>query len=146
VFNRSLVRIAFSAAVVLVLVAVPTALAGKGGKPGGNGGGGSNGTSTVSLVLMDGATQAEHGNRVTFDVSTTATDRPFVGLRCWQGSNFVYDGYVGFFPTYMFEPWLTLGSPYWVAGLETNCTARLFYYNKRGAQIVLTTISFPVAP
>ena len=59
---------------------------------------------------MDGATQAAHNGRVTFNVSTTATDRPFVGLRCWQGTNFVYDGYVGYFPGAMFDPWFTLDS------------------------------------
>jgi hypothetical protein len=99
-------------------------------------------------VLLDSTDgQAHHGQRVTFDVSTTATDRPFVGLRCWQGANWVYDGYVGFFPTYMFDPWLTLGNAnYWAADVEASCTARLFYYDKRGNQKVLATLDFPVYP
>lgn len=54
-------------------------------------------TSSLSLVLMDGATQAAHYGRITFDVSTTATDVPEVGLRCYQGSNWVFDAYVGYF-------------------------------------------------
>jgi hypothetical protein len=133
-------------AALIALVVAPTALAGKGGgKPGG--GGKNSGGGSLSLVLLDSADAVpNHGEKVTFDVSTTTTDRPFVGLRCWQGLNFVYDGYVGFFPTYMFDPWLTLGSPYWVAGVETSCTARLFYYDSRGNQNVLATLTFAVAP
>jgi hypothetical protein len=144
--SRHVVRIALIAAVAALALA-PTALAGKGGggKPGGGGGGGG-GSSSFSLVLMDGATQAAHYGRVTFTVSTTATDRPFVGLRCWQGTNFVYDGYVGYFPGAMFDPWFTLDSPYWADGVQASCTARLFYYDRRGNQNVLLEQSFPVAP
>jgi hypothetical protein len=134
-------RIAATVLLGLVLLLAPAALAGKGGK-----GAGTTTTSSLRLVLMDGATQAAHGGRVTFDVSTTATDRPFVGLRCWQGTNWVYDGYVGYFPGALFDPWFTLGSPYWADGVEASCTARLFYYDRRGTQKVLTTMSFPVAP
>ena len=119
-----------------VLALVPAASA---GKPAAGGGG------TLRLVLMDGATQAAHDGRVTFEVSTTATDRPFVGLRCWQGSNWVSDGYVGYFPGAMFDPWFTLDSPYWADGVAASCTARLFYYDRRGNQKVLATMSFPVA-
>ena len=94
---------------------------------------------------MDGATQAAHNGRVTFNVSTTATDRPFVGLRCWQGTNFVYDGYVGYFPGAMFDPWFTLDSESWADGASASCTARLFYYDRRGNQNVLMQQSFPVS-
>ena len=144
--RRAALRIALVVASLVVLVAVPAALAGKGKPGGGGGGGGGSTTSSLSLVLMDGATEARNGGRVTFAVSTTATDRPFVGLRCWQGTSFVYDGYVGYFPSYMFDPWFTLGSPYWVADQAASCTARLFRYDSRGRQIVLATTSFPVAP
>jgi hypothetical protein len=123
--------------VALVLALVPTAFA---GKPGGGG------SSSLSLVLMDGATQAAHNGRITFNVSTTATDRPFVGLRCWQGTTWIYDAYVGYFPDAMFDPWFTLGSASWADGIAANCTARLFYYDRRGNQKLLTTMSFPVAP
>ncbi len=126
------------------LLVAPTALAGKGGKPG-TGGGGTTTGSTVSLVLLDGATEPKYGGRITFSASTSA-ERPFVGVRCYQGTNFVYDGYVGLFADYMFDPWLTLGSDYWAAGVAANCTARLFYYGKRGNQVVLATTTFAVAP
>ena len=146
--SRHVVRIALIAAVAALAIA-PAALAGKGGgggKPPGGGGAGGGGSSSFSLVLMDGATQAAHNGRVTFNVSTTATDRPFVGLRCYQGTNFVYDGYVGYFPGAMFDPWFTLDSPSWADGVSASCTARLFYYDRRGNQNVLMEQSFPVAP
>jgi len=128
-------------ALALALALAPAAFAGKnGGKPSGSGG------SSLSLVLMDGATQAAHYGRITFDVKTTATAKPQVGLRCYQGSSFVYDGYVGYWPDYMFDPWFTLHSNYWVDGVWATCDARLFYNDRRGRQIVLATTSFPVAP
>lgn len=132
---------------VTALSATP-AFAGKGGqnRSGTNGGGGK-ASGTLSLVLLDSVDgQAYQYDRVTFDVSTSATDRPFVGVRCWQGANWVYDGYVGFFPTYMFEPWLEMDSPYWSAGESADCTARLFYYDKRGREKLLATLDYPVAP
>ena len=136
-------RIAVTVLLGLVVLLAPAALAGKGGK--GPGGGGTT-TSYVGLLPMDGATQAVHNGRVTFEVRTTATDRPFVGLRCWQGTAWVLDGYIGFFPGAMFDPWLTLDSPYWADGVVATCTARLFYYDRRGNQKVLTTLDFSVAP
>ena len=131
---------------VLVLVAVPAALAGKGGgKPSGGGGSGGGGSS-LTLVVMDGATQPTHGGRITFTVSTSATSTPEVGLRCYQGSEWVYDNYVGYFPAYMFDQWFTLDSGYWVAGVPATCDARLFYRDRRGRENVLATTSFNVAP
>lgn len=133
-------KLLLSVAIVtmVAIVAGPATAGGKGKGP-------TRGSGTLSLVLMDGATEAHHNGRITFDVSAT-TDRPFVGVRCWQGSDFVYDGYVGYFPEYMFDPWFTLGSPYWRDGETASCTARLFYFNKRGGENVLATMSFPVAP
>jgi hypothetical protein len=139
--SRRIAHAAQIGAVVLALALVPAALAAKGG-----GGNTTSGGGSMTLVLMDGATQAAHYGRVTFDVSTTATTKPQVGLRCSQGSNWVYDGYVGYWPGYMFDPWFTLDSGYWVDGVPATCDARLFYNDRRGRQIVLATMSFPVAP
>jgi hypothetical protein len=83
---------------------------------------------------------------VTFDVTTTVTDRPFIQLMCWQGSTGVYNNSTGDFDTYMFDPWLTLDSSYWTAGIEASCTARVYHYNRRGQQIDLTSMDFGVAP
>jgi hypothetical protein len=132
-------------ALVLALVLTPLAFAGKGGGGKPSGGGTSSGSS-LSLVLMDGATQAAHYGRITFTASTTATAKPQVGLRCFQGSDWVYDSYIGLWSTYMFDPWFTLDSGYWVDGVPATCDARLFYNDSRGRQIVLATMSFPVAP
>jgi hypothetical protein len=141
--NRRIADAAPLVVLVLAFVLVPLAFAAKGG--GGKPGGGS-GSSSFSLVLMDRATEAAHDGRITFDVSTTATDVPEVGLRCYQGSEWVFDAYVGYFPGYLFDPWFTLDSNYWADGVEATCNARLFYYDRRGREVVLRTMSFPVAP
>ena len=142
--RRSLLAGTISAA-LLVGLASGTTLAGKGGGKGG--GGQTSGSGTISLVVLDGTDGlANHRERVGFDMATSATDRPFVGVRCWQGANWVLDGYTGYFETYMYDPWVTLDSPYWTAGVEADCTARLFYYDKRGNQKVLATLDFPALP
>jgi hypothetical protein len=140
-------RVAQVATILALVVALlaPAAVAAKGSGAKGKPGGGSS-ISSFSLVLMDGATEAAHNGRITFDVSTTATDVPEVGLRCYQGSNWVFDAYVGYFPSYMFDPWFTLDSGYWVDGVAAICNARLFYFDRRGREIVLETMTFPAAP
>lgn len=112
---------------------------GNGGKP--------NSGATLSPVVLDGTdTVPNHTERVTFEVATTATDRPFVSLSCWQGSTGVYGKTIGIFPTYLFDPWFTLDSSYWTPGVEASCTARAFYVDKRGNQHDLTSMVVVVAP
>jgi len=136
-------RIALVAAVVAALAVTPAALAGKGG--GGSGSGGTTtGTSTLSVVNLYGATEPHYNGFITFNVSTTQTDRPYVGLRCYQGSTWVYDGYVGYFPTYMFAQEFQLASQTWVGG-AADCTARLFSYTSRGRETLYKTMTFTVA-
>lgn len=123
-----------------------TTLAAAGGR-GDGGGGGKPAGGTIEHYLLDGGDAvAHHTERVAFNVTTAATDRPFVGVRCWQGATWVLDGYTGYFPTYMFEPWVTLDSSYWTPDQAANCTARLFYYDKRGNQKVLATVDFAALP
>jgi len=125
--------------VVGLVAGTAFAAKGGGGKPSGGG--------TIAVVVLDGDDAVpNYRERAAFDVATTATDRPFVGLRCYQGSNSVLDGYTGYFETYMFDPWITLGSPIWNAATSAECTARLFHYDKRGNQKVLATTSFTVYP
>jgi hypothetical protein len=104
-------------------------------------------SSTLALVLLDGGDgTANRGERAAFNVSTTATTRPFVGVRCYQSGNFVLDGYTGYFDSYIYDPWVTLDSPYWDASAPADCTARLFYYDKRGNQKVIATLGFTAQP
>lgn len=114
------------------------------GKPSANGGQTSG--ATLTLVVLDEDGVANHGNNVTFRAQQSATNRPFVGVRCYQGTTWVLDGYVGLFDDYMFDPWVTLSSSYWTAGQDASCTARLFYFDRRGNEKILATKTFPVLP
>ena len=113
--------------------------------------GGANNSSSLQLIVLSAAratadvsASPSHGDEVTFDVKTSV-DRPFVGLRCWQGDAFVYDAYVGYFPGYYDPtPSFTLDSGYWAAGQDATCTARLINWNRQGREDVLATTSFAV--
>jgi hypothetical protein len=147
--SHTLMALAEASLIALLVVGLiaGTAFAGKGGGKPGGGGKPSGGSGTVTWYMMDGGdTTANYEERIAFNVQTTATDRPFVGLRCFQGTDFVLDGYTGYFPQYIYDPWITLGSPYWDASLPADCTARLFYYNSRGGQVVLAMTSFVAQP
>src|SRR3990172_8955465 len=135
--------IAFVMAAVLVLGIAGSALAsGKGG--GGRG--------TLTLVLMSEPTLAEstssvephYGDDITFEVSTTATDQPFVNVRCYQGTAFVYDGWAGFYPGAWGGQTFPLSSMYWTGG-EADCTARLVMWGSNGRERTLATMDFNVA-
>ena len=145
--TRRLLGAATEASLIVLLVfglIAGTSLAAAGGK---GVGGGKPAGGTIQHYVLDGADAvANHTERVAFNVATTATDRPFVGVRCWQGSAWVLDRYTGYFSTYMFEPWVTLDSSYWTPDQPANCIARLFYYDKRGNQKVLATVDFTALP
>ena len=129
---------------IVGLFAVP-ALAGKGGNGGGGkpGGGDTGGNGTISLVVMDGATEAHFGARVTFEVATTATPYPYVHLMCYQGGSLVAEGRTGFFPTAIGDEWFYLGpTPNWQGG-AADCTANLEKYSRKGWAVLAST-SFPV--
>jgi hypothetical protein len=120
---------------------------GGGGKPGGGattGGGTLTGPVMVADADADGA--VSYLDDITFNVSTSATAYPQVGLRCYQGTTFVYDAYVGYWATYQWDRFFRLESGYWNPNLAANCTARLFYNDSRGRQHVLATLDFGVAP
>ena len=110
------------------------------GKPSG-GGGTVSGPVMVADLNADGA--PNRLDDITFTVSSTAS-APFVGLRCWQGSTWVYDAYVGYFPSYIGDRFFRLQSDYWVAGVAASCTARLFYNDSRGREHIQNTLTFPV--
>jgi hypothetical protein len=127
---------------VVGLIVLP-ALAAKGG----NGGGGkASGTGTISLVVMDSTDGLAHfGQRVTFDISTTATDSPFVQVRCSQAGTLVYQDTQGFFPNALGDQWFRLGpTPLWQSG-AADCTGDLVKYTRKGWQHLAST-SFHVEP
>ena len=132
------------ALVVLTLVITP-ALAAKGGN-GASGKPGGAGTSSLALVMVDPSDPgANHGDVISFGVSTTATDRPFVSVNCYQGTAWVYTASVGFFPSYPWSQTFTLASAAWTAG-GADCVARL-YSSKDGTRTTtLATMTFVVAP
>jgi hypothetical protein len=102
--------------------------------------------SGLSLILVNsGDAQANWGETVTFDVSTNATNYPFVALNCYKNTTRVLSGSAGFFPSY---PWpstqdFTLRSNVWTGG-AADCTATLYSVDG-GNQTVLGTLDFPVS-
>ena len=60
------------------------------------------------MVTDANGTGPSWGDQVTFNVSTTATDRPTVRLHCYQNGNLVYTFSAGFFAGY---PWTTVLRP-----------------------------------
>jgi hypothetical protein len=132
-------RIAATVLLGLVLLLAPAAFAGKGGS-GKPGGGSTGGSSSLSLVVLNGATEPHHGGLVTFNVSTTATSRPYVQLRCTQNGAQVYTFQAGFFPEYLWTKEYTLSSQSWTGG-GANCTASLVSSDGRRTT-TLATLSF----
>ena len=120
-----------------------TAFAARGG--GGKAGGSTGGSGTIALSLMDGATVATYGARVTFTISTTATAYPYVHLMCSQGGTLVLESRVGFFPTALGDEWFYLGpTPAWQGG-AADCTANLEKSTSRGGWSVLGSTGFSVS-
>lgn len=140
------------AAILLVLsLAVPTfALVpasgvaarggGGGGKPGGGGG-------TIDLVLLNSTDGVpNYGEKVTFNVSTSATSYPWVTLKCTQGDSLVYQASKGIFPTSLGQEF-TLGPTGNWRGGEADCTATLENwdsYSKNGRITPLGSMTFHV--
>jgi hypothetical protein len=143
--NAPRFRIALIACIALVAV-VPTALA---GKPGGGGQGGSGPTSSSSItgpvmvVDNNGDGLPNWNDQVTFNVSTTATNRPYVVLNCYQSGTWVSTANAGFFPEYPWAPDFTLASGGWMSG-AADCTATLYMFTSNGKTKNLTSMSFHV--
>ena len=114
-----------------------------------NGGGPVKSSSSISLVMVNsaGATPAaasspSYGDSVTFDVSTTATQYPYVNLLCYQNGVLVAEGWAGFFEGALGNRTFALYSPQWTGG-EANCTAWLDM-NSHGRWKQLASTSFHV--
>jgi hypothetical protein len=131
-------------ATLVVGLVAGTAFAAKGGGQGKPSAGGSTGGGTISLALMDGATEAHFAARVTFTVSTTATPYPYVHLMCRQNGTLVAEGRQGFFPTALGNEWFVLGpTPAWQSG-AADCTANLEKSTSKGWSVLASTPSFHV--
>jgi hypothetical protein len=123
----------------LCLAFAPVALAGKAG-PGGKPPRG--GTATISLVLLNSTDGLAHyGQTVTFNVSTTATDQPWVNVKCYQGRTLVAEGWNGYFDGSLTGRNFGLASPQWTSG-AADCTA----YVTTPQWAVLGSTSFHVYP
>ena len=120
--------LALGAAMALCLTFSPSALAAKHG-----GAGGTSATSTISLVVLNSPDGLPHwGGEVTFDVSTTATDQPFVNLLCYQDGVLVAEGWNGYFAGALNSSYnFGLASGAWQGG-AADCTAWLVMYTKHG--------------
>jgi hypothetical protein len=140
---------------VLALALVPAAgLAAKGGngaqggggKPGGGGSTGDGSSFSGPFMVTDTNTPGlSWGDRVTFNVSTTATTRPWVNVNCYQGGTWVYGEWHGFFPEYLYGQTYTLGpTRMWQSG-GADCTAALVSKDGNRDRI-LTSIGFYVYP
>jgi hypothetical protein len=141
----------------LALAVAAPAVAGKGGVPNGgtgnpntagggtgNGGGGKD-TSSLALVVLDADDGgANYGEQITFEVSTTATDQPFVSARCYQEGALVYSASAGFFDGYTWPDTqvFTLRSNAWTGG-AADCSATLEYWDGRRFR-ELAALSFSV--
>ena len=143
--GQALLEGALIAALAVGLIA-GSAFAAKGGNHGSTSGkGGSSFTGPDMVADLDGNGVVSYGDEINFTVSTSAS-YPEVGLRCYQGTTWVYDAYVSYFDSWLSAKYFTLDSSYWQADEAANCTARLFYYNKHGTERVLATLSFDAAP
>jgi hypothetical protein len=117
--------------------------------PGGGGGKGgsknSGGSGSLTLVMVDDANGNGLPNRadsVTFEVSTTATDKPLVSVACLQAGTSVYRASTGYYEGYPW-PWtqiMTLTSEAWTGG-AADCTAELYFYDGKRFK-TLATLSF----
>jgi hypothetical protein len=136
------------AAAALVISAVSGAALAKG--PGGGKGHHTTtgGTGTISLVLLDSTDGVAHfGQHVTFTVSTSATQYPWVDLQCFQNGGLVYREDNGIFPTSLGEVF-TLGPTQLWTGGAADCTATLQdwdSYSKNGNITNITSIPVQVA-
>jgi hypothetical protein len=128
----------------LAAAAVLTAAASAGSNQGKPAPGGTT-SATIELVNLSApGAPPSFGQQVTFKVSTTATQYPWVEVRCYQGATLVYDNWVGYFSSYMFPQVFTLGPTQLWAGDAANCTAAVVSEDGRRPK-TLATLTFPVS-
>jgi hypothetical protein len=138
-------RIVHVIAVTALFVGAATpALAAKGGNSG-------SGSSSITLVTLgstgntltaQASTSPRVGDSVTFDVQTSATDRPYILLNCYRTGEWIYASQSFYSATN--PPLFTLSSSAWTSG-GADCTARLGKLNADGTRFTeLASTSFTV--
>lgn len=151
--GRRLVGASLEASLVVLLVfglIASTAFAAKGGNGGGKGagkpgaGGESSSTLAISMVVdQNGDGVPNWNDQVTFEVSTSATDKPWVRLDCYQAGTWVSTTTHGFFSDYPWPATFTLASGGWTGG-DGDCTATLYAVGSNGKARDLAAMSFHV--
>ena len=141
--NRRLMLVI--AATALFVGAATPALAAKGGNSG-------SGSSSITLVTLgstgntfsaQATTAPRVGDNVSFDVQTSATDRPYILLNCYRSGEWIYASQ-GFYSASN-PPVFTLSSSAWTSG-GANCTARLGKLNPDGTRFTdLASTDFSVS-
>lgn len=132
VLSHGMQAVAEGALIALLIVGLMagSALAarGGGGKPSAGGG-------TIALVMTydaDGDGLPNYRDRVTFSLSTSATDKPWVELDCYQAGTLVYQDRRGFFDGSLTGEEFVLGtSAAWQSG-AADCTAWLVSWTRKG--------------
>jgi hypothetical protein len=114
-----------------------------------NGAGPDKSSSSISLVVLgtgslttSATAEPQYGDRVTFNISTTATTYPYVNLKCYQNGALVAQGWAGFFDGALGTQAFGLYSPQWTGG-AADCVANLDM-NSHGKWKVLASTSFHV--
>lgn len=134
---KSLIVLVVMASIVSVGGAFAARNAGGQGKPSGGGGG------SVSLRLLDPAdTQANIGDKGTFDVSSSYA-KVWVAAKCYQGGTLVYSETRGFFPDYPWGQTYTFGPTGSWAGGSASCRGDLITVSNTKT-ITLATTTFTV--
>ena len=136
-------KTAFALSLVLVLAFGGAALAGKT-----SGSSSITGPYTVAAPTWTAATAAStstphFGDMVTFTVSTTATNNPFVNLNCYQNGILVMNSWSAFFPGGLGDGNYGRYSPSWKCG-AAECRADLGLLANNGKWKVLASTSFHV--
>jgi hypothetical protein len=133
----SLLAAAAVASVAVVVVAPSAASAAGHRKP--------SGASTINMSVVSGSDSVPNWDeQITFDVTTTATDYPYVDVACRQNGTTVYGATTGYFASYPW-PWtqvMTLQSQSWTGG-AADCTSTLYALDGKRID-VLATLNFHV--
>jgi hypothetical protein len=114
---------------------------------------GGSSTSSITLVVLGGSSirtastsdqKVYFGDNVTFNVSTNATDRPYVLVECTQAGILVYQYALGFYPSFPLGQTFTMGpTRMWQSG-DADCEGSLVTWTNGGKMKTLASVPFHV--